>query len=111
MRAQVAQINGSASQQMEAAIRITELVNRTSTASQDARQSNTDSLRKTDEVPLTREELYELVWLQPMMKIVAEYKVSSSYLCRVSPELTETHHRPKRPTASTLPLSMESSRT
>lgn len=46
-----------------------------------------------------------------MISPIFASEAASSYLCRVSPELTETHHRPKRSTASTLPLSMESSRT
>ncbi len=32
---------------------------------------------------LTREELYELVWAEPMLKVAARYDVSSSYLARI----------------------------
>jgi len=33
--------------------------------------------------PLTREELYALVWSEPMLKVAARYGVSSSYMARV----------------------------
>ncbi len=33
--------------------------------------------------PLTREELYTLVWAEPMLKIAARFDVSSSYMARV----------------------------
>ena len=32
---------------------------------------------------LTREQLYELVWSEPMLKVAARYEVSSSYMARV----------------------------
>lgn len=32
---------------------------------------------------LTREQLYELVWSEPMLKVAARYDVSSSYMARV----------------------------
>ncbi|MET1536866.1 hypothetical protein ABXL43_33945, partial [Burkholderia sola] len=57
-------------------------------ALQDALGPNADSIRESSEVSLTREKLYELVWSQPMTKIAAEYKVSSSYLARVCPVST-----------------------
>ncbi|MDN7698618.1 hypothetical protein R0290_21105 [Burkholderia semiarida] len=56
-------------------------------ALQDALGPNADSIRESSEVSLTREKLYELVWSQPMTKIAAEYKVSSSYLARVCTKL------------------------
>jgi hypothetical protein len=36
-----------------------------------------------DDQVVTRERLYELVWAQPMLKVAAEFKVSSSYMARV----------------------------
>jgi hypothetical protein len=33
--------------------------------------------------PLTRKQLYELVWSEPMLKVAAQYNVSSSYMARV----------------------------
>lgn len=32
--------------------------------------------------PLTREELYAIVWAEPMLKVAARFKVSSSYMAR-----------------------------
>jgi len=32
---------------------------------------------------LTREQLYELVWSEPMLKVAARYNVSSIYMARV----------------------------
>ena len=32
---------------------------------------------------LTREALYELVWSEPMLKVAAQFGVSSSYMARV----------------------------
>ena len=32
---------------------------------------------------LTRQQLYELVWSEPMLKVAARYDVSSSYMARV----------------------------
>jgi hypothetical protein len=37
--------------------------------------------------PLTREQLYELVWREPMLKVAARFGVSSSYMARVCTEL------------------------
>lgn len=37
--------------------------------------------------PLTREQLYQLVWSEPMLKVAARYGVSSSYLARVCTRL------------------------
>lgn len=36
---------------------------------------------------ITREELYELVWLTPMIKVAEKFEVSGSYLARVCTEL------------------------
>lgn len=36
---------------------------------------------------LTREQLYELVWREPMLKVAERFGVSSSYLARVCTEL------------------------
>ena len=33
--------------------------------------------------PVTREELYALVWSEPMLKVAARYNVSSSYMGRI----------------------------
>ena len=41
--------------------------------------------RGTDVV--TREELYELVWLTPMIRVAEKFEVSGSYLARVCTEL------------------------
>lgn len=43
---------------------------------------------------LTREQLYELVWSEPMLKIAARYDISSSYMARVCTLLNVP--RPKR---------------
>lgn len=43
---------------------------------------------------VTREELYELVWSQPMIRVAEKFKVSGSYLARVCTELHVP--RPKR---------------
>jgi hypothetical protein len=37
--------------------------------------------------PVTRDELYQQVWREPMLKLAERYKVSSSYLARVCVEL------------------------
>jgi hypothetical protein len=42
-----------------------------------------DVNKTTPSVPLTREELYTLVWSEPMLKVSARYGVSSSYMARV----------------------------
>jgi hypothetical protein len=39
------------------------------------------------ELPLSREALYKLVWSEPMLKVGARYKVSSSYMARVCKRL------------------------
>ena len=36
---------------------------------------------------LTREALYELVWSEPMLKVAAQFGVSSSYMARVCTRL------------------------
>ena len=36
---------------------------------------------------ITREELYELVWSTPMIKVAEKFEVSGSYLARVCTEL------------------------
>ena len=38
-------------------------------------------------VPVSREELYGLVWSEPMTKVAARYEVSSSFLARVCARL------------------------
>lgn len=45
-------------------------------------------------LPLTREALYKLVWSEPMLKVGARYKVSSSYMARVCRRLNVP--RPER---------------
>src|SRR5690606_10561147 len=37
--------------------------------------------------PVSRAQLYEMVWQEPMMRVAARYGVSSSYLARVCTEL------------------------
>lgn len=44
--------------------------------------------------PVTREELYALVWSEPMLKVAARYDVSSSYMARVCTTLNVP--RPER---------------
>ena len=41
----------------------------------------------TEFEPLSREQLYDLVWREPMLKVGEKYGVSSSYLARVCTEL------------------------
>ena len=41
-----------------------------------------DPLKSSDDSPLTREVLYELVWTEPMLKVAARFEVSSSYMAR-----------------------------
>ena len=43
-------------------------------------------MRKETNV-ITREELYELVWSTPMIKVAEKFEVSGSYLARVCTEL------------------------
>ena len=40
-----------------------------------------------EHAPLTREQLYELVWREPMLRVAERFGVSSSYLARVCTEL------------------------
>jgi hypothetical protein len=51
-----------------------------------------ESLRETVEEPtvraddpITREQLYELVWTKPMLRIAEGFGVSSSYMARGDP--------------------------
>lgn len=48
----------------------------------------------TPSLPLTRKELYVLVWSEPMLKVAARYGVSSSYMARVCASLNVP--RPER---------------
>lgn len=41
------------------------------------------SSKDTQRTPLTREELYALVWAEPMLRVGERFKVSSSYLARI----------------------------
>ncbi len=59
----------------------------------DSDASKQDSV-KLPELPLTREALYKLVWSEPMLKVGAKYKVSSSYMARVCKRLNVP--RPER---------------
>lgn len=49
---------------------------------------------KSAREPLTREDLYALVWSEPMLKVAARYGVSSSYMARVCTRLNVP--RPQR---------------
>ena len=49
---------------------------------------------KRGNAQLTREALYELVWAQPMLKVGAQFGVSSSYMARVCSALNVP--RPER---------------
>lgn len=40
-------------------------------------------LREKIDLPLSREDLYALVWSEPMLKVAARFDVSSSYMARV----------------------------
>ena len=42
---------------------------------------------ESNDTPLTRDELYELVWREPMLKLAARFDVTSTYLARVCVEL------------------------
>lgn len=62
--------------------------------------------------PLTREQLYELVWQEPMLRIGERLGISSSYMARVCTELREPRPAPgywwqlefgKNPTKPPLP--------
>jgi hypothetical protein len=57
-------------------------------------------------LPLTREALYKLVWSEPMLKVGARYKVSSSYMARVCKRLNVP--RPERGYWSKLAVGKES---
>ena len=48
-------------------------------------RSNESSLEESREerADVTREELYALVWAQPMIKLATQFDVSSSYMARV----------------------------
>jgi hypothetical protein len=48
-------------------------------------QANT--AEATAKLPVTREQLYDYVWAEPMLKVAARYKVSSSFLARVCTQL------------------------
>jgi len=45
--------------------------------------SREDLINTTSSMPLTREQLYKLVWSEPMIKVADRYGVSSSYMARV----------------------------
>jgi hypothetical protein len=38
---------------------------------------------KPSDAPISREDLYELVWSAPMLKVAPRFSVSSSYMARV----------------------------
>lgn len=48
----------------------------------------------TDQGPITRQALYELVWAEPMLKVAARFGVSASYMARVCTALNVP--RPER---------------
>lgn len=56
--------------------------------------SGLDANKKALSGPVTREELYNLVWSEPMLKVAARYDVSSSYMARVCASLNVP--RPER---------------
>jgi hypothetical protein len=45
--------------------------------------STSRAVDSTPSTPLSREDLYKLVWSEPMLKVAARYDVSSSYMARV----------------------------
>lgn len=45
---------------------------------------------------ITREELYDLVWSTPMIKVAEKFEVSGSYLARVCTELRVPGPDPRR---------------
>jgi hypothetical protein len=47
------------------------------------REKNSTKDRKQERQDLTREELYALVWAEPMLRVAAKFDVSSSYMARV----------------------------
>ena len=60
------------------------------TPNSEAERTATD----TDQGPITRQALYDLVWAEPMLKVAARYGVSSSYMARVCTALNVP--RPER---------------
>lgn len=54
-------------------------------ASEITESSPSDALNASE--PLSREQLYELVWREPMLRIAERLGVSSSYMARVCTEL------------------------
>jgi hypothetical protein len=50
---------------------------------EDNRGSEQRTSESTNSASLTRSELYELVWAEPMLKVAARFEVSSSYMARV----------------------------
>jgi hypothetical protein len=50
--------------------------------SEDSRSEDSVSARVSD-TTLSRSQLYELVWAEPMLKVAARFEVSSSYMARV----------------------------
>src|SRR4051794_31365814 len=51
------------------------------------------TVSNASQTPLTREELYELVWHKPMLRVGERFGVSSSYMARVCSDL----HVPRPP--------------
>lgn len=56
--------------------------------------SNRDDGENVSTGPVTREELYALVWSEPMLKVAERFDVSSSYMARVCTSLNVP--RPER---------------
>ncbi len=54
---------------------------------EDAEESSAASTKVDDNDRLTREQLYDMVWREPMLKIGERLGVSSSYMARVCTEL------------------------
>jgi hypothetical protein len=46
-------------------------------------EGNKPGERTEERGDVTREELYELVWAESMLKVAARFEVSSSYIARV----------------------------
>lgn len=67
----------------------------------------TDSPEKVD-LPLSREDLYALVWAEPMLKVAARFDVSSSYMARVCTRMNVP--RPERGYSTTDKRSIARSR-
>ena len=53
-----------------------------------------DAAENPSRQPVTREDLYTLVWSEPMLRVAARYEVSSSYMARVCTSLNVP--RPER---------------